>query len=1191
MAKTWTKQQLEAIEAKDGTVLVSAAAGSGKTSVLIERILRLITDPRDPADIDRFLIVTFTKAAANEIRSRLFRALEEKLNENPADRHLLRQQILLSQASIGTIDSFCARLLREFSRQVGISAQFRVGEGAPLELLKAETAEQVIEQAYQESDPAFLQLCDLLSGDRNDRPLRDALLRLYDFIQAHPFPLRWLESQRQMFEDKRPLGETAWGHILLQKADELLEAALIALEQALALCDQNERLWDAYRPALEQTKASVCAARECFGDWDTCKKAIDEVEFTRFGTLRRFDDPALKEQVTALRDQAKTLVNAAQKTLFCSEEQANGDREACAPVCRALVDLTRRFDSAFSAAKDEKNWLDFNDLEHRLLTLLAVPDKSGFSRTEIARQISERYRYILVDEYQDTNATQDTLFSALSDNENNLFIVGDSKQSIYGFRQAMPEIFQNRLRMGGKYDGKHFPACVALAQNFRSRKQIVSTVNTLFSRLMREELSGIDYDKSEALFSSRSFPDEDNPRYNTEILLLEKEGDNALDAAKREARMIGNRILSMISEGFSVTEGDSLRPAVYGDFCVLLRSTSQKAPVYTREWQQMGIPVDGDGGGDLLQCAEIQTILSILRTVDNPLLDIPLLAAMMSPVYGFIPDEMAVIREYSPQTALYPAVKRYARLSLPLSRKCRDFLSVMDHYRLLACVLPVDQLIRRIFDDTGLLTIMGAKSGGTVRMANLRRFYDYAREFEQDDCKGLGVFIAHLDKLQDQGIGLPGAVNAADQNAVHLMTIHRSKGLEFPIVFVAGLGNDFNRRSSVGPLLLHTEAGIGLVRRDRSAGTQAETVHRMAVSAAVTRSDMAEELRVLYVALTRAKDKLLLTAVIPDISRLVSRLETWVDGEGCLPCANILRAGSMIEWVLSALLRNPGIEALRDPPSLRDNAAATSDGAIAITRCTDRKDAAPVHREPELDIPVPEDFWQRLHFRYRYAELSSVPMKISASQVDRTEEISKGALARPALTYKSHLTPAQRGTAVHLFLQFADLRSPLSSAQEVKRLCEQGILSNIQQASLPFSALDIFRKSDICLRMMQSPKQWREYPFSVIRPVTLFVDADKIPADALEDSVVVQGIADAVFEENGALVIVDYKTDRVKTPDELLTRYQTQLNIYASALAEIFRMPVKECVLYSFALHCSVPVPLPETGFSESAFENSSPAF
>lgn len=1179
MAKPqWTTGQQHCIDARGGTVLVSAAAGSGKTAVLIERIVSLICDPTDPVDVEKLLVVTFTKAAAAEMRSRLNRRLSEEISADPHNRRLLRQQMLLPQAMICTIDSFCIQLLREYAAQAHVSPRFRVADETALNLIKHDTARQVIDEAYRAGDPAFLQLCGILTDDRSDAKLTEELLRTYNFIQAHPFPLQWLDRQQKRFETDGDIADTIWGQILLAQATDHLQAAALTLSAAIDDMAHDEAISAAYGPSLAAAlDATLESIKHLNGSWDEARNAVLGIRFPAFGSLRQYEDEDFKKHITAMRDHAKKLIaTVADDLLGYSSEQARFDIAACAPAVGAMFDLVRTFTAQFSAAKAEQNMLDFNDTEHRLLSLLATPNDDGsFTRTEAAKEIGARFAHIMVDEYQDTNATQDTLFAALSDDERNLFFVGDLKQSIYGFRQAMPTIFQGRRQNSTAYDGVHYPASITLGNNFRSRSQVAEITNFVFRRLMTAKTGGIVYNENEELVASAAFPDADSDTYDAELIITDRqEHPEALSRHHAEARIIGERIRELIEQGFQVTEKGGTRQATYRDFCILMRSTAGKAPIFIRELQAMGIPTAADTRENLFDCAEIKLIMSVLRTIDNPLLDVPMLATLMSPVYGFSPDDVAMIRSVAQNVPLFSAIRKAARSSLPCASSCRYFLEDLKRYRMLAAAMPADRLIRRLYEDSDLLSIMSAKSGGSSRIANLRKFYDLARRFEDHDFRGLPAFIRHMTRLEEKGIALPTADGAQAQNAVRLMTIHHSKGLEFPVVFLAGLGNDINRMSTRGDILLHAEHGIGITHRDRETMTESNPIHRRAIATAIKRSESAEELRVLYVAMTRAKDKLIMLATVDNIVSTLHRLRIQATGfETSFTPSFVLNASSMSDWVIAAAMQHPAGKLLQDRTEFPTGLQHEQDG-LTIRIQTPPQEIQKLQVQADVEQSEASIEWQvRLQYEYPYSALGQVAAKITASQTAHNNDNEQTVyLRKPSFTGKGGLTPAERGTATHLFMEHVDLTHP-HAREQAEAMIERDILTAQQLHALDLPRLQQFLESDIAARMARADVLLREFPFTVDRPIGDFIEKDdSMPSDAWNETVLVQGIADAVFEESGELVIVDYKTDRVGNIEDLAARYRPQLMIYKEALSRALQRPVKDCVIYSFHLNKTISV-------------------
>ena len=1173
-AREWTTEQKQCIDARGGTVLVSAAAGSGKTSVLVQRVAGWITDPEHPVDVDRLLVVTFTKAAAAEMKQRLAAELSRQIAERPDEVWLQRQQMLLPGASISTVHSFCSSLVREHFHLLGLPPQFKVAEETETALLADEAAGEVIEERYAAGDPAFRELAGLLSPGRDDRGLFRTLRRIHGFVQSHPFPERWLEEKEAAFRDDRPVAETDWGRAVIAAVRDELASAAALLARAAALAAEDPVMGDRYGPTLAAEREMLSGAADALAQgplsWDETIVRLDALGFGRLPVLRGYEDPGRKERVAALRDEAKKKTKGLSATLCGSEAECREDIRALAPLMHALFDAVRRYDERFCEKKRKRGLVDFNDLEHGALRLLIGEDGE---KTALAGELAERYEEILVDEYQDTNATQDALFRALSRDETNLFLVGDVKQSIYGFRQAMPEIFLRRRDGYPAYDGKRFPAAITLGNNFRSRREVTDAVNFVFRQLMTREVGGIDYDRREALIHSAGYPEAEGRK--TALLLIDggtREEEDGRDEA--EARVIAGRIREMMS-GFRIAEGNTLRPARYGDFCILLRSKSAHAPAYVDELNRCGVPAWTSSAGGFFAAAEVAGALSLLRVIDNPLQDVPLLAAMLSPAFGFIPDDLAAVRAADRNARLYTAVRRAARSGGPgiddaLRQRLRDFLGRLDGWRVLAVTLPADRLIHRVYEDAGLIAAAGAMRHGPQRIANLRLLHDTARRFELKGFRGLSAFVRFLDHMERQEMDMAPASVAGQEDAVRILSIHNSKGLEFPVVFLAGLGGQFNRESVTANLLLHPEAGAGMKRRDPETGVQWNTLPRQAVALTIRRSERAEELRVLYVAMTRAKEKLCLVMTLPKPEARLAALSAAL-GEGeKLPAQSLLAAGGMGDWILSAALRHPSGGALRKLAGDEGIPLLPADTAweVEVLRAPPPEETErPVREETEADQGLLDALRDRIAYRYPYAAVSALPSKLAASALSHgrvhREHI---AMSRPAFLSEGGLTPAERGTALHAFMQFADYPAAAADPEgEVRRLIDRGFLTVQQGESIPIGRVKTFFRSPLYARMAQAAQCLREVHFTVDLPAAALLPEEQAKA-AEGETLVVQGIADCVFEENGSLTVVDYKTDRVRDGKELIARYREQLQLYAGALERWIGLPVKECLLYSFAL-------------------------
>ncbi len=1171
-SREWTTEQKQCIDARGGTVLVSAAAGSGKTSVLVQRVIGLVTDPEHPVDVDRLLVVTFTKAAAAEMKQRLAAALSSLLAEHPEDQRLQRQQMLLPGAQISTVHGFCSGLIREQFHLLGLPPQFKVAEETETALLKEEAAGEVVEEMYAEGGDAFRELAALLSPGRDDRGLFRAVLRIHDFVQSHPFPDEWLREKEEAYTVDRPAAETIWGRTVLGSLRDTAEGCAALLSRALSLTAEDPVMADKYGPVIRREQEMLLALSASLAgpglSWDGAAGLLGALSFGRLPPLKNYEDEIRKNRVTSLRDDVKKRFKDIDKALCGSEEECREDIRALSRLVHVLFETVRRYAARFTEKKQKRGLVDFGDLEHYALRLLIGEDGE---RTPLAAELSSRFDEVLVDEYQDTNAAQDALFRALSRKETNLFMVGDVKQSIYGFRQAMPEIFIRRRDGYPPFDGKHYPASITLGNNFRSRREVTDTVNFVFRQLMTRAVGGIDYDEREALIYSASYPDA--PGRETELLIIDggtREESDTRDAA--EARVIASRIREMLAS-FSIAEGEGFRPARPGDFCILLRSKNAHAGAYVDELNRCGVPAWTSSAGGFFTAAEVAWAVSLLRIIDNPIQDVPLLAAMMSPVFGFTPDDLAEIRQKDKNSRLFTALRRYALGGgqAELKERAAEFLRRLDAWRVLAVTLPADRLLHRVYEDAGLLAAAGAMRHGVQRVANLRLLHEHARRFEQGGFRGLSAFVRFLDRMEQQDLDMAPASVAGQEDAVRILSIHNSKGLEFPVVFLAGLGGQFNRESTTANLLLHSEAGVGMKRRDPDTLKQWNTLPRQAVALTIRRSERAEELRVLYVAMTRAKEKLLLVMTQPKPEAKLAALAAALGEGDTLPASTVLAAGGMGDWILAAALRHPSGGHLRslagdDCVSIRP---AETAWRIDVLRSPPPEEAAAGEREAVPSDPAfAEEVARRIAYRYPYAAVSALPAKLAASELShgraKREHVAS---ARPAFLGAGGLTPAERGTALHAFMQFADYAAAAADPQaEIRRLTERGFLTPQQGKAVEPARLRRFFSSPLYARVEKAARVLREVRFTIDVPAAQLLSTPEERERAAEDRLIVQGIADCVFEEAGRLVVVDYKTDRVKTEEELIDRYREQLHIYADALSRTLGLPVGEALLYSFAL-------------------------
>ncbi len=1185
----WTDAQQNCIDARGGTVLVSAAAGSGKTAVLVERVATRIADKTAPVDIDRLLIVTFTQAAAAEMKQRLAKRLAASLQEDPDNGHLARQQMLLPSAQISTIHGFCTAFLRENFEAAGVSPRFSVADANAVKLLKDEALDETLEIFYAASEQGFLTLCKILNGAaRNDRNTRERILRIYEAIQAQTFPEQWLRNACEIPPEQTPLLETAWGKLMREHAKVKLlfaeECAAKALAP-LATMEQYAKFYERVTVLPALIRNAVCVFDDTANGWDDCKRAIEAIQPPTL-TGKKDIDPFIVEPIEAAWDLVKAVVKELKSFFVNTEAEEKVLLAQTAPTMQALVGLVETFTERFAAKKRERGWLDFNDLEHFTLRLLC--DQQTGLPTALARETASKYTEIYVDEYQDTNEAQDTIFRMLGCDTNTAFLVGDVKQSIYGFRQANPQIFLDKKAAFAKYDGETFPACITLDKNFRSREEVTEMVNFVCKQVMTASFCGIDYQDGEQLDHGATDAAGVSP---VEILLADDTfSASELKAETLEARIIAQRIEDLVKNGW-VTDKDAetgesiTRPVQYKDICILLRGRGSRPISFAAALQEKGIPVQKDKTLPLFAADEVGTALSFLRAVDNPLLDIPLMAVMMSSTVGFTADECAKIRVCarkadSRNVSLYVALLLAERgdIPAPLREKITAFLLFLQHYRRLAATVSAEEFINCLYDDTGML-LLAADADGAQKVANLRGLVEMARGYEQNGFHGLSAFLRFVDRMEAEHPDMEAPRPAGQANAVSIMTIHGSKGLEFPIVILANMTKGIREDKSTEVFSMHNTAGAAICAYAEDTAETQKTAAFQGVELAKRYTDYAEEARLLYVALTRAKDKLICVYADYRLQKYIANLAKFVPQAPCISAAALMEMGNVGEWLLAALFRHPDAHILRHLANATDIETLPANTPLDVKwldagAYLDMDDAAAETEKQAATAyaaTAAEELFSRISYQYGFAALGSVPVKMAASELAHREMNSTYvAVNRPAFLNEAGLTPAEKGTALHTFMQFADFAIAASDPEkEADRLYEQGFLSAAARGALDMARIRAFFAHPLYARMCQADTLWREYAFTVPLSVAAL---DPALSDMVEETLVVQGIADCVFEENGELVIVDYKTDRVKDADILRQRYQKQLEIYREALQQTLGKPVKETVLYALYLNDTVEI-------------------
>ena len=1136
----WTPAQLDAIQARGGSLLVSAAAGSGKTAVLVERVLRRLTDPAAPCGADELLVVTFTRAAAAQMRERIAGALEEKLRAAPGNTALLRQQQLLPLAQICTIDSYCLALVKEHAASLGLPQELRMLDESERVLLRAEAAEEALEAAYRADEAAFRQLGLLLEISGDDQRLQKLLQRAADMALAQPNPGAWLDDLTREYIS-RPPEETAWGQIQLDEALERLALCEALAAQSLAALAADPPLHGRYAPALQADLALAArleqAARQ--GDWDGLRGQLGSLSFEKFRPKPKGCDEALAQLCQNRRKLFKKELEKLPKLFCVSREEHEEDMLALHPAASAFTDLVRDFIERCGEKKARRQAAEFNDILHWALDLLVTPEGG---RTALARQIGAGFCEILVDEYQDVNAAQGLLFDALSREGENLFLVGDVKQSIYRFRQASPELFLEK-RKGPS---------IVLGKNFRSRPGVTDLVNFTFRQLMSRRAAEIEYTKEEELVCRDDFAPVNAPDSELHLLAFDPDEEDGLAA---EARYIANWVAGEIAKGRSAR-----------DFCILLRSDHKPGAVYAAALREAGVTAYALETEGLFRSREIQILLSLLRVTDNPAQDVPLAAVLLSPVVGFSPDDLARLRaNHREAPGLYPCVRMAAQEG---DARCAAFLERLANWRQMSAVSGIGDLTRWLLEETALLAVAGAMPRPARRRANLHRLTDYALAF---GARGgsLSAFLRYMARIEaDETLPMVNTVSET-ADVVRVMSIHKSKGLEFPVCILAQCARRFNLSDvKYDPLLLHARAGLGLQRPEEETRRRLPTLPHAALQTAIRRGTLSEELRLLYVAMTRAKERLVLLCSEKDPAKKLQSLAAGLTfaGERLEP-ARVQGAGSFAGWLLSAFLRHPDAHILRELAGLPAEVVLHAQEHMAFLMPANEDQRQPEERTEALCPPEPAEALRefvraRLEYRYPYAHLSCVAAKRAVSELTEKDQQEAFAFSsRPAFVRAGGITAAQRGTAMHAFLQYADFPSASRDLEgEIERLLARGYMTPRDAAALEKDKLARFFAGPFAARMLASGKIMREKKF------TLRIPAAEFSPDAAGESVVVQGIIDCAFEENGALVLLDYKTDRVESMEVLRERYGGQLAYYRRAMRECFGMEAAETLIYSFWL-------------------------
>ncbi len=1163
MAEKLTPQQAQAVHDRGGRLLVSAAAGSGKTKVLVDRLMTYLTDPAAPADLDDFLIITYTKAAAAELRGKIAAKLSERISAEPENRHLQSQMQRLYLTKISTVHSFCSDLLREHAYRLDLSADFRVADENECRELRETVLAQLLDDAYENliNDADFRAFVDTQGLGRNDALVPLIIEKVYDSARCHLDPDAWLNGciGAADLTDISDAAQTPWGRFLMDDLFQYLDWQIGAMESCVKALVQAEGM---EKPAalLGDTMYQLRRLRES-QSWDDVVRNKD-IDFGRLTFPRKCTDPELAERVKAIRNACKKGVEKRCRGFADDSAQVLKDLSGASGAVRGLIALVREFDRRYDRAKRSRRVLDFGDLEHKTLDLLLGKRRVG--PTAVAVETGRRFREILVDEYQDSNQVQDAIFCALTEQKQNLFMVGDVKQSIYQFRLADPGIFLEKyakfVHAGDAEPGQGRK--VLLSSNFRSGGAVLSATNDVFRACMSTAVGGLEYGSEEALREGIPHEPLGEPEVELHMVSVREE------TYPEEAAYVAQRIRTLLDGTHMVRSRAGLRPIAADDVVILLRSPGSVGAYYQAALEKLGIRCTTGAGTDLLQAPEIQVLRSLLQTISNPRQDIPLLAVLTSPLFAFTADDLASIRAAQKRGSIYDA------LAASGTEKAAAFIDMLEELRREARMGNLAQLLESIFAMTRLDAIYGAMADGAVRTANLQAFFQLASDFEHSARRDLSQFLEHLDALSEKGLA-----TSADQTsgAVTIMSIHKSKGLEFPVVFLCGLSREFNRENIRAQVLCDKALGLGLSCVDTKNRVRYPTISKRAIAVKATADSLSEELRVLYVAMTRARDRLIMTYASRDPGGEVSDIASRMD----LGCRELLTADVVCpgEWVLYAALRRTEAGALHNIGGRPDQTVVSDHPWFITVGDAPAADGAAATLTKETTIrsgETVEKLRQALSYRYPHEAATMAPSKQTATALKgRLKDQEAAEHARePQQPHRSWRKPTFReaasqgrtyGTTVHTVLQhirFEHCGGEAGIREEVERLVSQGILTPEQGRSVNCGKLAAFFASELGGKLRTGKKVLREFKFSIL-------DGGSNYGDGLEEEqVLLQGVVDCALVESDGITVIDFKTDYVteETLAEVTARYTPQVRAYAHAMSRIFETNVKAAYLYYFHL-------------------------
>ncbi len=1245
----WTAEQKKVIDIRNRNILVSAAAGSGKTAVLVARIISLISEGENPIDIDRLLIVTFTNAAAAEMKERIGKAIDEKVRDNPGNAHLQKQMTLIHSAQITTIHSFCLNVIRNHFNTIDLDPSFRIAEEAELVLLKSDVLSDLLEEHYEKGEEEFLNFIESFSSGKTDEPIEELVLKLHQFSMSYPWPKEWLEEIKQTFliSTIEEMKNMPWMKALISYLQVMLKDLCKKCEDEIALCEEIDGP-KAYIPAIRDDYEQILKLSEVT-DYEEYEKLFMSFSFSRLSSKKEAgvsDD--IKNRVKAMRDEVKKTINDMKKNFFFqSSEEMLLDIMAMKNAMMVLIDLTTEFMDVYAKKKEDKNIVDFNDLEHFALKILTNKVDGAEVPSDAANELSEYYEEIMIDEYQDSNYVQETILKSISKERlgrGNLFMVGDVKQSIYKFRLARPELFMEKFNT---YNTSDIEDCdtlennsqrIDLHKNFRSRSVVLDSINFIFEQIMTEKLGNILYNHEAALYPGADFgPFIKGESEDTEIILVPLDDESSDGESKEdgslikdydskeekaleeeytgkelEARVIAKRIkeLTDSNNGLIIYDKEKRinRIATCSDIVILLRTMSGYSEVFIDTLHAEGIASHADTQTGYFQTLEIRTVLNLLRIIDNPRQDIPLTSILRSPIVGLSSDDLALIRITKRKIPMYEAVKNYLVLEKrdELSNRLNEFMKKLSKYRTWVSYLPIHELLLKVLTDTGYYDFISAMPSGDKRKANVDMLLERAIRFEATSYTGLFQFVRYMEKLNKYDIDYGEAkIVGKEDNTVKIMSIHKSKGLEFPIVIVAGMGKNFNNQDSRGSVLIHPDLGLGPDFLEHTLRIKGPTLVKKIIQKLIVLENLAEELRILYVAMTRAKEKLIL---VGGIKKLEDKLSKWSNvltrEEKQLLYYQISSASTYFDWIIPATMRHRGFSSLLEDCSIRENTnhqlyhsdakmvikkqklntLLENESAIQTFKNMNKEELLNWDNSIVYNEKLKNDIEESMSYVYPYEIEANIKAKLTVSELKRLGQSELEEYGEPLIKVEKgekeeeipsfiekQISGVNIGTLYHTVLEYIDFDSinePLDVNNALLTMVERNKIKIEEYHSLDVNKLYQFTKSNIAKRMIRAKKKGKLYKE---RQFVMGIKANEInPLLKSEELVLVQGVIDVYFMEDGEYVLLDYKTDNVNPKNGaniLRKRYSVQLDYYEKALMQITGIKVKEKIIYSFSLN------------------------